>query len=120
MLSAIKQSEVRVYEQIESHVAWYGNISGLVAEKMLEGRQRPFLYMLRKGEDLGDYYISFILPDFSVKHQPFVIRMIPNGWEAENGTTTICPPEKSIEDVLHLMMHCAQSECAPFYRLQVK
>lgn len=113
-----------IHQEIESHAAWYGNISGLKAEKMLRGRKTPFLYMLRKGESETesqvDYYVSFILPDLSIRHQPFVITVTPNGWAWENWGGGGCPPEASIADVLHLMMHCEKSQCSPLNALEVR
>ena len=71
---------------------------------------------LRKGEgereNETDYYVSYILPDFSIKHQPFVITVAPEGWFFENGT--VGGPftnAECIDDVLHLMMHCSKEDC---------
>jgi len=125
-MSAIAKKfvEAVVNEEIRSHKAWYGNISGLAAEKMLRGRKTPYLYLLRKGENesenVSDYYVSFILPDLSIRHQPFVITVTTEGWEWENTGTGGCPPEASIEDVLYLMMHCEKSEPSPLNKLEVK
>lgn len=125
-MSAIAKKfvEAIVNEEIRSHKAWYGNISGLAAEKMLRGFKTPYLYLLRKGENesetTSDYYVSFILPDLTVRHQPFVIVVTSEGWEWFNSGTGKCRPEASIEDVLHLMMHCEKQQPAPFNKLQVR
>lgn len=121
---AKKFVEAAVHEEIRSHKAWYGNISGLVAEKMLRGRKTPYLFILRKGENetenKADYYVSFIMPDFSIKHQPFIITVTQNGWNWENTGGGTCSPEASIEDVLYLMMHCEKSQPIALNRLEVK
>lgn len=113
-----------IHEEIRGHKAWYGNVSGLVAEKMLRGRKTPYLYILRKGEheadNKADYYVSFILPDLSIRHQPFIITVTPEGWEWENTGGGPCSAEASIEDVLHLMMHCDKSQPIAMNRLEIK
>lgn len=113
-----------INRDIQSHSAWFGNISGLKAEKMLRGLNNPYLYILRKGENETvsetDYYVSFILPDLSIKHQPFVITIAPEGWYYENGGPSPAYLEASIDDVLHLMMHCEENQPKPFIRLQCK
>lgn len=110
--------ELSVNDEITSHPAWMGNISGLKAEKMLRGKNIPYLYVLRQGEhdniEEVDYYVSFILPDMTVHHQPFVITMRPEGWYFENASAG-GPYNRSasINDVLHLMMHCKEGQNKP-------
>jgi hypothetical protein len=112
-----EMSSTPIKQEIEQHPAWIGNVSGLNAEKLLRGHQKPYLFLLRSGETANesqtDYYISFLLPDLSIKHQPFVITITAIGWYFEN----ICAggpfTEASIDDVLHLMMHCHKDECTP-------
>ena len=119
--TARRFEESIINEEIRSHKAWYGNISGLNAEKMLRGRKTPYLFILREGENRtenqADYYVTFILPDLTIKHQPFVITTTLAGWVWENTGTGGCPPEASIEDALYLMMHCERSQPIPLYRL---
>lgn len=116
MLEKIFESHIN--DEIQSHPAWIGNISGLKAEKMLRGKNIPYLYVLRSGERKGaietDYYVSFILPDNTIRHQPFVITLHPEGWYYENGNAG--GPYNSwasINDVLHLMMHCEEGQNKP-------
>lgn len=102
--------ETSVFEEIETHVAWQGHISGLEAQKLLQGKKTPYLYILRKGEFEGDYYVSFIAPDLTIKHQPFAIFTTAEGWHFQNvggggPFTTTC-----FDDVLHLIMHCGKLE----------
>lgn len=106
-----------INQEIQLHPAWYGDISGLKAEKLLRGRNQPYLYLLRAGEHEGesetDYYVTFILPDNTVKHQPFVITLTSEGWYYENGSPGGPFTNASIDDVLHLMMHCSEHDCVP-------
>ena len=40
-----------IHREIQNHPTWYGNISGLSADKMLRGRTTPYLYILRAGQN---------------------------------------------------------------------
>lgn len=119
-----KMNHSLIHDEIKSHKAWYGSVSGLIAEKMLRGRQTPYLFILRKGENetevKADYYVSFILPDLSIRHQPFIITLTPEGWDWENTGGGGCPPEASIEDALYLMMHCEKQQPIPLKKLELK
>jgi hypothetical protein len=110
-------AEYSINQEIERHPAWLGPISGLKAEKLLRGRKKPYLYVLRAGEgereNETDYYVSFIIPDFSIKHQPFVITVTSEGWYFENAGIGGPYTHASIDDVLHLMMHCPKEACLP-------
>lgn len=111
----------RIHEEIKSHPAWLGNMSGLKAEKMLR-RKAPYLYVLRTGhfenEHEVEYYATFVHSDGSVRHQPFVITTAIDGWSYENNA--LAGPfnygNSSIDDVLHLIMHCSKEEAQPFSR----
>lgn len=105
-----------IKKEIESHVAWLGHVSGLKADKMLRGNEH-FTYVLRTGEYESEeetaYYVSFVASDDTVRHQPIVITITAEGWCYEN-----CMPggpyvDKTIDDVLHLIMHCKKNECQP-------
>jgi len=106
-----------IEQEIEQHIAWLGHVSGLEAEKLLRGRKVPYLYVLRSGEiDSGnkkDYYVTFINSDLTVKHQPFVITVAAEGWYYENGAGGGPYKDSSINDVLHLIMHCSKESCIP-------
>lgn len=109
--------------EIQHHPTWFGNISGLKAEKMLRGKQIG-TYLLRAGEHIGlnetDYYVTFVLPDYSIRHQPFVITMTPQGWFYENTSSGGPFINTSIDEVLHLMMHCEKEETKPFINFEKK
>ncbi|MGA8165164.1 MAG: hypothetical protein WB791_09105, partial [Waddliaceae bacterium] len=82
------------------------------------GSRHPYIYLLRGGEyqqgSETDYYVTYVLPDFSIKHTPFVITITPEGWYFAQGC--IGGPygdSKSIDDVIHLFMHCEKEECTP-------
>ena len=108
-----------ILKDIECHDAWHGDISGLDAEKSIRNHKIPYLYLLRAGEQSGQrnevhYYVTFLLSDLSVRHQPFVITLMPEGWYYENGNNGGPYIEASIDDVLHEMMHCQRGEPIPF------
>ncbi|MEI6242135.1 MAG: hypothetical protein WCP39_01875 [Chlamydiota bacterium] len=115
-MAAILQdyTKVSIFEEIETHPSWHGLMSGLHAEKILRDRKIPYLYLLRAGELKNDYYVTFILPDFSIKHQPFIITDSFEGWYYENAGGGGPYIEESIEDVLHLIMHCQKKDCVAF------
>lgn len=107
-----------VRNEIELHPSWLGHVSGLKAEKLLRNRKQPYLFVLRSGEHEDefdtDYYITFIDSDLSIKHQPFVITVAPEGWYYENGNSGgPFTNDISIEEVLHLIMHCHKDQCTP-------
>ena len=84
---------ITINEEIQSHPAWVGHLSGLKADKMLRGWKQPYLYILRSGEHETayetDYYVSYIAADLSVKHTPFVITIELEGWSYEKTTQEI-------------------------------
>lgn len=106
-----------INEDIECHPTWIGRVSGLKAEKMLRGCRQPYLYLLRGGEwqreSETDYYVTFVLSDFSIKHTPFVITVASEGWYYENACNGGPYTNASIDDVIHLIMHCEKDECTP-------
>jgi hypothetical protein len=107
-----------IEEDMQLHPAWLGSISGLKAEKLLRGKKTPYLYLLREGEHENDYYVTYLLPDLSIRHQPFVITATKEGWSFENGGAGGPFTNSSIDDVIHLIMHCEKHECLPLYQWQ--
>ena len=113
-MSAILKQYNYIEEEIRNHPAWIGHVSGLVAEKMLCNLKTPYLYVLREGENKGDYYITHTQPNGLVVHRPFIIMVTPEGWYYRNTTPGGPFTETSIDDVLHVIMHCKKEECVPF------
>lgn len=113
----VERNEVSIFEEIQKHPAWKGRLSGLTAEKLLRGRKTPYLYLLRAGEfeseNAIDYYVTFIAPDLSIHHQAFVITNTAEGWSYEQGGNGGPYTKASINDVLHLIMHCHKDACMP-------
>lgn len=103
-----------IVSDIEQHAAWLGQISGLKAEKMLRKETRPYLFVLRAGEHKGDYYVTYILEDGSISHRPFTVTETVNGWYYENTGAGGPYKEATIDDVIHLIMHCHKDECVPY------
>ena len=99
---------------IQNHPAWIGLVSGLHADKLLRGCKTPYQYVLRQGECDSSYYATYVLPDGTIKHQPFVITVASEGWFYENGGVGGPYLEATIDDVLPLIMHCSKEECRPF------
>lgn len=111
-------NESIVLESIVWNEACFGHIRGLDAEKILKRFNQPYLYLLRAGEkssveNLTNFYVSFVLPDLSIKHQPFTIITTDEGWFYENGGGGGPFVNKTIEHVLHKIMHCEEYECTP-------
>ncbi len=61
-------------------------------------------------DEAMNYYVTFVLADGTVRHQPFVITIGPKGWCAENFGA--CGPFQcgGIERVLHSIMHCEKEQ----------
>lgn len=104
-----------IEEDILNHPAWIGFISGLKAEKMLSERfdKVPYLYVLRQGEGIREFYITYVRSDLSIQHQPFIIHIAPDGWYCSNGIGWGPFIEASIDSVLHFVMHCEKDQCTP-------
>src|SRR5262249_22040524 len=102
-----------IAHEIEQHPAWLGTISGLRAEKLLRSYTRPYLYILRSGEGPGNYYLTFIQADLTIKHQPFLITETNRGWHFENGGAGGPFLTESFDEVLHLIMHCTPQDPTP-------
>lgn len=102
-----------VEKDIYANTAWLGNISGIKADKMLRGHNVPYLYVLRKGEQEDDYYVTFVHPQGYIYHQPFTIAQNDIGLYYEQGTNGPIAPETRLDDVLYRIMHCAKGECRP-------
>lgn len=120
-MTTILQHEMStdILEDIAHHPAWVGNVAGLAAEKRLRGAA-PYTYLLRAGEYAHHYYVTYVMPDMTVRHQPFVITLRQGEWYCENGGTTGPHTKESISDVIHFVMHCKQEECTPLVNFGVR
>ena len=102
-----------VIQSILHHEAWYGDIEGLKADKLLRGKEHH-TYLLRQGERSTDggwnYYATFVSPDGTVRHQPFVVTITPEGWCAENNGFGGPFQFGGIECMLHRIMHCEKEQ----------
>lgn len=106
-----------VTKEIENHSAWQGHISGLEAQKLLEGKNTPYLFILRNGEFESNYYVSFIGSDLTIRHQPFVITEDSQGWNCQNSGAWGPYTTAFFDDILHLIMHCTKLEPEPYTSL---
>lgn len=120
-MSALLQIDQQLYlspieKEIRLHSAWLGYISGLKAEKMLSEQDYkvPYTYLLRQGEGERDFYVTFIRPDLTIQHQPFIVKITPEGWYCLNGVGNGPFIHTSIDTVIHFVMHCKQNECIPY------
>lgn len=111
-MSALLNETINIIQDIEMHSAWLGHIGGLAAEKMLRNRNIPYLYVLRAGEHKMQYYVTFIHEDLTIRHQPFVITMMPEGWHVEQGGAYGPFKHATIDDVIARIMHC-EGEATP-------
>lgn len=117
-MSALLEQPITILSTIRLHPAWLGHVSGLKAEKMLRGRNLPYLYVLRDGEFPGEYYVTFLHADLTVRHQPFVITVDIQGWYYENAGGGGPYTDETIDHVLHLIMHCQKGQNTPFLNFQ--
>ncbi len=113
MLKEETNSLSSIEQEITNHPAWHGYMPGLAAEKLIRGKQTPYLYLLRAGEHEMDYYVTYVLPDLSIQHRPFVISITAEGWHYSNGGFGGPFTTASIDDVLHLIMHCNKGANTP-------
>lgn len=118
-MSALLEEQLigSITPDIEQHVAWVGNVPALVVEKHLRQFSIPYLYVLRAGETLGAYYVTYIDPNAQhnkIVHRPFVITITSEGWVCENGG--VCGPfvDCTIDEALFSVMHCEAGECIPY------
>ncbi len=116
-----KLQEFSIFEGIECHPAWHGLMTGIDTERMLRKIQVPYTYILRKGEhstveNEEHYYVSFVLPDQTVKHQALVVMIGADGWYYENTKPGGPYQNLSLDPVLHLIMHCEEGQCIPLIK----
>lgn len=112
-MTAVLDRAIDIVNDIEMNPAWLGHIGGLAAEKMLRNRNIPYLYVLRAGEYEMHYYVTFIHEDLTIRHQPFVVTAMPEGWYCENGGLTGPFKNATIDEVIPAIIHCNKGEASP-------
>ena len=113
MATVFQQCDIHdVIEEITHLPSWQGMISGLQAENLLKG-QKPFVYLLRRGEYESNFYVSFVGADYTLRHQPFEIVMTPEGWHCINGVGAGPYGNMLFIEIVHNIMHCLPHDCSP-------
>lgn len=106
------------HAHIERHPAWRGEIQEGEAESLLKSR-KPFSYLLRYEPENCLYFITFVQPDLSIKHQYFTLEFSRKGWYYRNGEVQ-GPKEvvaQSISELIPFMMHCNPEDCQFLQRI---
>lgn len=112
-MTALLKEFDSIHDDIQSHKALFGHISGLNAEKTLKDKP-AYTYLLRNGETPSDYYVTFTDVTGIVRHQPFNITTSNDGWFYENAVARGPFAIISIDEVLHAIMHCEMDECRAY------
>lgn len=102
-------------DQIQNHPAWNARMDEKQAESLLMG-QSPFTYILRKEAENQHFFISFVKPDQSIKHQKFSIELDYKGWYFKNGTAEKAREivDDNLETLILAMMQCHHDEAKIF------
>lgn len=107
--SFLRKSEK--HQEIESHLAWHGVLSGMKCEELLRGKPNGS-YVFRHGEDPNSYYISWVedTEQCSFRHQPFSISVENNEqkWKYRNGYDKL---SERLDDLIPIMMHRSKEGC---------
>jgi hypothetical protein len=104
--------ESHIEASIRNHISWKGFITGLEAEAFFKN-QKPHSFLLREGEKLSNYYISYVSEDGCIRHQPFAIFYTQNGWYCQQGRQLGPYSGGSIDDIVHWIIHCEKGLCLP-------
>lgn len=116
-------------EEIDCHTAWHPQIFDSIAAEALLKNKAPFTYLLRAADKILSYFISFVKPDGSIKHQFFVLEPTQQGWRYRNGacdqffagarfTSSIKDSSTEIiaeclHEIIPMMMHCNPEDGHP-------
>lgn len=101
-----------IEKSILSHPAWCRDITGLESEDLLKGK-KTYSYLLRAGEKISHYYLSFVDKDLLIRHQPFAIIYTGTTWYCRQGIPHGPFITQTIEDLVHRIMHCNPEDCTP-------
>jgi len=103
-LRAVNEETQDIISELYALPAWKGFLSGLEAEEFLKG-QSQFAYVLREGEVVNNFYISYVGNEGVIRHQPFKITITYGGWFLQNGSVTGPFLNVPIESILPRLMH---------------
>lgn len=98
--------------EITSHPAWYDRLNGMDCEALLRGMPTG-TFLLRQGEDQYHYYLSYVIGEYSYKHQPFIIKFSSRGWFYQNGNTDF---RDRLVELIPAAMHCNEGQCIPLIK----
>lgn len=110
---AYEQEVNKLIENMQTHSAWFGDITGNEAEKILKSYPVNS-YLLRTGESDLHYFFTYMSKEGLVFHKSIRINAELVGYYANGGTG--CNPNKihnSVEDLIAKFLGCEESElCA--------
>lgn len=94
--------------EITSHKAWHGELTGIEAEALL--RMKPsFTYLVRQGEKMDHFYLSFVRGE-DFYHLPFTIDYSSLQWFYRNSMPHFA---KDLQVFIPEIMHKDEAECHP-------
>jgi hypothetical protein len=95
-------------DELMSHPAWQGEVSGLEAEALLR-QHDSFTYLLRQGEKADQFYLSYI-NGTDLLHLPFTIDYSSLQWFYRNSWPHFAADLKAF---IPEIMHRDEAECHP-------
>jgi hypothetical protein len=101
--------------EITSHCTWHAESTGIEAEALL--RQKPsFTYLIRQGEKIDHFYLSFIRGD-EFCHLPFTLDYSSMQWFYRN---TVPHFAHDLGIFIPEIMHRDAAECYPLVQFAKK
>ncbi len=98
--------------ELMTHPAWHGEVSGLEAEGLLR-RQKSFTYLLRQGEKIDQFYLSYI-KGTDLLHLPFTIDYSSMQWFYRNDWPHFAT---HLATFIPEIMHQEATECQPLAQI---
>ena len=95
-------------DEIVSHPAWHGDLTGLEAEGLLNN-QPSGTFLLRQGEKEDHYYISYVV-ESTFSHLPIKIEGPTNQWFYKNGFPHF---GNNLKGFIPEIMHRDEADCHP-------
>jgi hypothetical protein len=96
-------------DEMVSHVAWYGNLTGTEAEIILRDKS-DMTYLLRQGEKEDHFYLTFVKDGCAFTHIPFTVNHTLRQWFYRQGGTRFAA---SLKVFIPEIMHADEAECVP-------